>query len=301
MMLPCVVFCLPREISNVSANKFKVEGERVDSRDEFLRLEKNGSWTNLLYYPEKFSSDSRSPIVFSDKRFVDVSFKDTDFFRVSFVRCRFDRCLFASASFKECQFVDCEFFDTNTSKLRVTQCLFNPKDFDKNFDLVGDTNIAIDLYHALYKNASEEHQPEYAIESLYRMKQAESAHLASRRKRGKINQWQYLTAFFGHWIYDFVSGYGFRPSRVVRLLFLVVGFFSALNFFLDKYIVGPTDSLSVIDSLYFTVVTVTTLGFGDIAPLTPIGRLFVTFQALLGFVVMSLFLAAVASVALRGR
>ncbi|MEA3250595.1 MAG: ion channel [Pseudomonadota bacterium] len=290
-----------KEIFDVSANRFKVKGERVDSRDEFLRREKDGSWLNLLYYPEKFSSDSRNPIVFADKRFEDVSFKDTDFLRVSFVRCKFYRCLFASASFKDCQFVDCEFFETNTSKLRVSQCLFDPKNFDENFDLIGDTNIAIDLYHALYKNASEEHQPEHAIESLYRMKRAESAHLASRRKRGKITQWQYLTGFFGHWIYDFVSGYGFRPSRVVRLLFLVIGFFSALNFFLDAYIVGSSNSLGVIDSIYFTVVTITTLGFGDITPLTPIGRLFVTFQALLGFVVMSLFLAAVASVALRGR
>lgn len=285
----------------MSANRFKIEGERVDSRDEFLRREKDSSWENLLYYPEKFSSDTRNPIVLLDKRFEDVSFKDTDFLRVSFVRCEFYRCLFASASFKDCQFIDCKFFETNTSKLRVSQCFFDPKDFDQNFDLVGDTNIAISLYHALYKNASEEHQPEHAIESLYRMKRAESAHLASRRRRGKITQWQYLIRGLGHWTYDFVSGYGFRPSRVVRLLCLVIGVFSALNFFLDTCIVGSSNSLNVIDSIYFTVVTITTLGFGDITPLTLIGRLFVTFQALLGFVVMSLFLAAVANVALRGR
>lgn len=221
--------------------------------------------------------------------------------RINFIRCEFYRCLFIGASFKDCQFIDCRFVETNTSKLRVYRTFLDPRDFDQNFDLIGDTNIAIGLYHALYKNASEEHQPEHAIESLYRMKRAETAHLDSQRNRDRITRRQYLTQKSAHWLYNFVSGYGFRPARVVRLLLLVIGVFSILNFTFDTCIIGPTKNLSVIDSIYFTVVTITTLGFGDITPLTQIGRLFVTFQALAGFVVISLFLAAVASVALRGR
>ena len=221
--------------------------------------------------------------------------------RISFIRCEFYRCLFAGASFKDCEFIDCHFVETNTSKLRVHQTFFNPKDFDQNFDLLGDTNIAIGLYHALYKNTSEEHQPEHAIESLYRMKRAESAHLDSQHNRGRITRRQYLIRKSGHWLYNFVSGYGFRPARVVRLLLLVIGVFSILNYTFDTYILGPNGNLTTVDSIYFTVVTITTLGFGDIIPLTSIGRLFVTFQALAGFAVISLFLAAVASVALRGR
>lgn len=285
----------------MSANRFDVEGVRIDSRDEFIRREEDNSWRRLLYYPEKFCSDNRHPIVFRDKRFEEVSFKDTDFVRVSFIRCEFYRCLFAGASFNDCQFIDCQFVETNTQKLRLYQTFLDPRDFDRNFDLVGDTNIAIGLYHALYNNASEEHQPKHAIESLYRMKRAESAHLDSQHNRGTITRRQYLTRKSADWLYDFVSGYGFRPARVVRLLLLVIGVFSILNFAFDTCILGPDGDLTVIDSIYFTVVTITTLGFGDITPLTPIGRLLVTFQALAGFIVISLFLAAVASVALRGR
>jgi len=32
----------------MAANNFKIEGERVDSREEFLRREKDGEWRNIL-------------------------------------------------------------------------------------------------------------------------------------------------------------------------------------------------------------------------------------------------------------
>ncbi|MBZ5488954.1 pentapeptide repeat-containing protein [Halomonas aquamarina] len=285
----------------MSANIFKIEGQRVDSQDEFARLEEENSWRDLLYYPESFQSANRHPIVFSEKVFERISFKDTDFRNIRFLRCQFKQCLFAGASFSDCEFIDCRFFETNTSKLRVTRCLLDPKDFKNNFDLIDDTNIAIGLYQSLYKNASDEHQPDHSIESLYQMERAKHAHLDSQKKRNVITRREYLKGKIRHWMYDFVTGYGLRPLRVVRLLFIVVGLFSTLNFLFDSLIFGENGSLSFVDSIYFTVVAITTLGFGDIVPITTAGRVFVTFQALLGFVAMSLFLSAIVNIALRSR
>jgi hypothetical protein len=53
--------------------------------------------------------------------------------------------------------------------------------------------------------------------------------------------------------------------------------------------------------LYFSVVTVTTLGFGDIAPVTTVARTWVTAEALLGVVLIGLFLNALALRAGAGR
>ncbi len=164
-----------------------------------------------------------------------------------------------------------------------------------------DTNIAIDLYHSLFINASEEHQPTHAIESLYRMKKAENSHLNSQKRRSIISSREYYSRKFGHLVSDFVSGYGLRTMRVLRLLAIVIGLFSILNYHLSAYIFPPDSEFTLVDSIYFSCITITTLGFGDITPVTPFGKLFVTFQALSGFVVISVFLAAVANRALRAR
>lgn len=43
-----------------------------------------------------------------------------------------------------------------------------------------------------------------------------------------------------------------------------------------------TEGLNWIDSLYFCVITLTTIGYGDITPKTQAGRLFTTFYVLIG-------------------
>lgn len=285
----------------MSANKFHVNGDRIDSQEEFLLREKNNTWSNLLYYPGKFESTSRNPIVLRNKTFNEVSFKDTDINNVRFISCTFTGCLFIGASVNDCEFTGCNFKDTNTSKIKIRRCLFDPLCFKDNFDLKVDTNIAIGLYQSLYKNASEEHQPEHARNSLYLMKKSEKAHLDSQKKRNKIGKKEYLKEKTKHVVKDFVSGYGLKPLRVLRLLPIVVGLFTFLNYILSPLIFPATIELSCTDSIYFTCVTITTLGYGDITPITPFGRIWVTIQTLIGFIILSLFLAVVANTALRSR
>lgn len=48
-----------------------------------------------------------------------------------------------------------------------------------------------------------------------------------------------------------------------------------------------TESLTRMDALYFTLTTFTTTGFGDISPLSPTARAYVSLQVALGFVLVS--------------
>lgn len=283
------------------ANHFKIDGKRVDSLSEFTRCECNNLFKNIQYFPNEFKSDSRHPIMMNGKTFIEVSFKDTDFVNVRFINCVFEKCLFIGATITDCEFTNCKFTNTNTSKLKIKNCLIDPVIFDSNFDLKVDSNIAIDLYHSLYKNSSESHQPEYAIESLYRMKVAERKQLDSKRARNTIDKKLYVKEKMKHIVSDFVSGYGLRVSKVLRFLLIVIVFFTIINYALSSFFFKDGQLFTLIDSFYFTCVTITTLGYGDITPSTQIGKFFVVFQALVGFVVISLFLSAVANRALRSK
>jgi len=285
----------------MAANRFNLDGEKIDSQSDFLAREENGEWKNLLYYPEALAPTDRHPLIFTDKTFTKISFKDTDIVNVRFIRCTFNTCLFIGASVSNCEFIDCVFVDTNTSKLRISGCLLDPMCFDKNFDFKTDTNIAIDLYHAVYKNASIEHQQKHALDSLFMMKTAERHHLDSQRAREIIDTKTYLKRKSAHVFENFVSGYGLKISRVIRLLLIVIAVFSILNYAFRQWIFCGAQVNSFVDSIYFTCVTITTLGFGDITPVTQVGKLLVVLQAILGFSVISLFIAAIANRALRPR
>ncbi|MBD3176116.1 MAG: hypothetical protein GF320_13130, partial [Armatimonadia bacterium] len=93
--------------------------------------------------------------------------------------------------------------------------------------------------------------------------------------------------------FDILSGYGERPSRVLLwgavLVFIFMGIHSSLGIWTD----GPDGPMRVTDlghALYFSVVTFTTLGYGDYRPSPGWGQFFSSAEALLGVVLMSLFL-----------
>lgn len=52
------------------------------------------------------------------------------------------------------------------------------------------------------------------------------------------------------------------------------------------------EDLTWIDSFYFCVVTLTTVGYGDITPKTELGRLFTTFYILIGVGIIATFVSA---------
>jgi voltage-gated potassium channel Kch len=62
------------------------------------------------------------------------------------------------------------------------------------------------------------------------------------------------------------------------------------------------ENLSVLDSLYLSVMTLTTVGYGDVKPVTTAGKIFTMFFVIMGIGVLLAFLAAIASrLAARGE
>lgn len=54
------------------------------------------------------------------------------------------------------------------------------------------------------------------------------------------------------------------------------------------------EKMHVIDALYFSVITLTTIGYGDLHPVTTIGKIFTIFYIFIGLGVMAIFISVVA-------
>lgn len=87
-------------------------------------------------------------------------------------------------------------------------------------------------------------------------------------------------------------GYGERPSRIVLVALAIIasyaGIYSSVDW-LDEN--GSTYKLSLFDSIYFSIVTFTTLGYGDITPKTQLLKFFAGSEAFLGVFTMGLIIA----------
>lgn len=281
----------------MSANIFKIEGEpvKVNSYQEFSDLDKRDEFSGILFFSDVFNENPKKVIVIKNKRIVNVSFKDTLFENVRFLDVKFEKCLLFGAEFIDCEFINCVFVETNTLKAKFQRTLISPSYFSGNFDLVSDTNIAADLYHSLYKNLSDERQPDRAKESLYLMHRAENAHLVSQLTRNKITRFDYCKKRCWHLFQFLTSGYGLKLHRVMFFLLGIVCLFSVVNYIFRENFFESGKICTFLDSIYFTLVTLTTLGYGDVTPCTQLGKAVIAFQTSMGIVVVSLFLTSLSS------
>ena len=112
-------------------------------------------------------------------------------------------------------------------------------------------------------------------------------------------------------ISSFIYGYGENPWYVIRFALIIIFLFAILLYFSgivnsdrtnliiefikksqgDEYTLkylGPILG-SILDCLYFSVVTFTTLGYGDFQPAVGLSRIFVSLESIIGAITMALF------------
>jgi len=89
---------------------------------------------------------------------------------------------------------------------------------------------------------------------------------------------------------NFLYGYGERPERPVLWSFGIIVLFSILYRSIGIFDVSKASVANIWDCLYFSVVTFTTLGYGDVHPLMGIGRLLAEIEAFSGVFLIALFI-----------
>ena len=265
-------------------------------------LEESDHLKNTIYVPAELKQEKIGQTTrIEKKKFECVSFSKTLISGIIFRDCIFDQCQFVNATISDCEFHDCRFVSTNTHKISILRTYIDPLSFSKCLDRQKYQNIGVYLYQVLLKNSRDEDQIEFERDAQFlflRWKRFQDAYEISRSWKNLRSKKRYLTVFTSkcftylrRWCWEKLFGSGVRIRYFFYTITVTTLLFSGLNFiFREEFGLarGDIPITNFMDAFYFTTVSLTTLGYGDLVPTTYLGQLFAAFQSVMGFFLFAL-------------
>ena len=266
----------------------------VESPEKMLALMQDDDTdkvANILCEPDEISgTPSMGRTKICKKEFVNVSFTRTVIRNVDFYECVFRQCLFIKSQIENCEFHDCRFIDTNTHKIEFKGVYIDPISFEDCLSPKDHQNIGNHLYQRLMNNSNDENQPVFGRLASFEFNRWMSYQLTYEAKRKwKTNKSEAIglqlnslgRKFWGLW------GAGVFLDRFILCFITVILILSTINFSL-RTMMGLPDVKIFLDAVYFTVITLTTIGYGDITPSEPWGKVIMAGQGFMGFFLFAL-------------
>jgi ion channel/pentapeptide repeat protein len=236
-------------------------------------------------------------------RFVDTNLKGA-----SFERCALGQCVFESAYLRGAHFRDCDLHAAAFSRSNLGGARFertalrfstwtatdvSPQAFAGGLHEENDGRYALaaGVYHALRLNLSAAGDESGASWAAYRQCVMRRRDLRARRR---YRRW------LASYALDLLWGYGERPWRLMACALAFCALCAACYFFTgirlgDRCVAGG-DALPAaehaFECLYFSVVTFTTVGYGDVTPCGAASRALAALEAFAGVFAMGLFVTA---------
>ncbi len=260
-------------------------------------LEAHDSLQDAIYKPnELHQNGNQKKTKISDKEFRRFNFSKTKIRGISFHNCKFRQCLFITSEISDCEFHNCEFILTNTHKISISGTYIDPKCFKKCLKHNQHQNIGIHLYQMLLRNSRNAEQVVFSREAHFQFLRWERHQISYEikkltKEKKLISLLKCCLKYSGRWVWDRVFGSGIRIRNLIATSFVILLFFTSINFILrEKFGLMHHGEIiaTIIDALYFTVVSLTTLGYGDITPTTDFGKLIASFQSALGFLLFAI-------------
>ena len=278
---------------------FRLPGQPsdIDQKGLFDLLKRSDHLRDSLYKPDTLEPpDPQFSTKIANKTFERVSFTKTTIRRIRFMNCKFIRCLLVGAQIEDCEFHRCEFLNTNTHKIKIVRTYIDPGSFTKCLDPKKHQNIGVHLYQVLMNNSKERDQPEFEADArfeFFRWKRYQDLYeVREKYKNDKRIDFAKIRQIVKRWLWEKLFGSGIRWPYLARTALASVTIATFTNYtFRDEFGLNgePHNITTIIDAFYFSMVTLTTLGFGDIAPTTQFGRAIIAMEGAFGLVLFALF------------
>lgn len=272
------------------------DANRIESQDKFYeKLDESDCLKDTIYFPEELKQENAKRTRIKNKTFKRMSFSKTHISGIIFQHCIFDQCLFIGATITNCEFHNCRFVSTNTHKIAISRTYINPQNFRKCLDKKKHQNIGVHLYQVLLKNSRDEDQVEFERDAQFlfqRWKRFQDAYETSKswknlRSKDQITEFiRKSVSYLRRLLWEKFFGSGVRIRYFMGTILVVILLLSVLNFcFREEFglMRGDIPITNCIEAVYFTTISLTTLGYGDVVPTTNSGRLFAAFQSVIGF------------------
>jgi uncharacterized protein YjbI with pentapeptide repeats len=272
---------------------------------EWSTFQKDATFNKAVFHNAHFDNSKFKDASFNKTIFKDVFFDNSKFRNIFIVKSRFNNVSFESTVIE--QNLEFEAEEINELNLQKTQFLFKgcimanltKAKFHgaelKNAAFVDcywperifeetDKDLSPRNKETIYRNLKQnmQHNGDYTWISKFFYREMEMKRKGAEKMKNRI------------WleIYRLLAGYGERPLNPVAVSFLVVSLFAwfyKVFGCLQYAVVNPCLFQQVLDVFYFSFVTFTTLGLGDIHPVTSLGKVLVCCEAMIGAFLIALF------------
>jgi len=259
-------------------------------------------------------------------QFYNCKFIDCQFHYSSFLGCRFEKCEFVRCDFIQgCRFINCDFENSSfnqlfTSNQTFTDCRFSSsvvisspreKPNDKSWNISFDKKILKDFYISLRDayQSSGAHDEEW--DYYYLAKHSDT----------RYNSRNFAEKIYKLFSQEYLMGYGEKPLRCLLVSLGVVLLFSVLYMYVGFSVKYNDSSGNVItrivayninfpyffqnifnlsfhtgwlkdfvSAFYFNILTFTSVGTSEIAPINAWGRFFLVAEVIFGVILVAAWL-----------
>ncbi len=239
---------------------------------------------SVLYRPDEFPSSIK---YLKSVTFKNVSLSKTTIRKITFRACEFEDCLFIGTIFYNVEFHRCKFINCNFNKSIFNSCYINPNTihFDKKYRSNA-ANVGVYTFQQLYENSSKLRQSDFEMSADFEFRRWKRWQLRYDQEQGKIKRCQLVLMQFTSLLYEYLTGFGYKPSRFIVTTFAFFTSISLLNMYLlpggITYNDLLIDQMNFIDAIFYTYSLMTTIGFSTIIPETEIAKILAVLEALIG-------------------
>lgn len=276
---------------------FKLEGDlsKINQDEFYAHMDRSKHLYHTIYEPAGLDRRDNRTTRLEGKTFQWVSFSWTKIRNIIFRDCIFEDCRFIESRIERCEFHNCSFIRTNMHKVLFERTYIDPNSFKIALDPHRHQNIGVHLYQSLMNNSRHNDQPEFEADAHFyflrwkRYQELYEVRMSWREKRTLDTKKRVrITRRF---IWEWLFGSGIRLRHFIATVTVSILFITSMNYLFRQQLglsEGEGRISSFIDAFYFSTITLTTLGFGDITPATQVGRLFVAMQGIIGFFLFAL-------------